>query len=96
MGQAYNLTPGDFIFGSHRSHGEILAKGLSSIEKLVEAALLHNSGTLGDLLSLAQACESNDDDAFDRAANALQLSSPQINGAHLQALAWADHIGDGI
>ena len=27
VGQAYNLTPEDFIFGSHRSHGEILAKG---------------------------------------------------------------------
>ena len=72
------------------------ALNLLRVPEEVEAALLHNSGTLGDLLSLAQACESNDDDAFDRAANALQLSSPQINGAHLQALAWADHIGDGI
>ena len=31
VGQAYNLTPDDYIFGSHRSHGEILAKGLSAI-----------------------------------------------------------------
>jgi 2-oxoisovalerate dehydrogenase E1 component len=31
VGQAYNLTPEDFIFGSHRSHGEILAKSLSAI-----------------------------------------------------------------
>jgi 2-oxoisovalerate dehydrogenase E1 component len=29
VGQAWHLTPEDFIFGSHRSHGEILAKGLS-------------------------------------------------------------------
>jgi 2-oxoisovalerate dehydrogenase E1 component len=31
VGMAYNLEVEDFIFGSHRSHGEILAKGLSAI-----------------------------------------------------------------
>jgi len=36
VGMAYNLNIDDFIFGSHRSHGEILAKGLSSINKLDE------------------------------------------------------------
>jgi len=40
VGQAYHLTTDDFIFGSHRSHGEILAKGLSSINKLSEKELL--------------------------------------------------------
>ena len=40
VGQCYHLTPDDFIFGSHRSHGEILAKSLASIEKLSEAALM--------------------------------------------------------
>jgi 2-oxoisovalerate dehydrogenase E1 component len=40
VGQAYHLTPDDFIFGSHRSHGEIIAKGLSAIEKLGDADLL--------------------------------------------------------
>jgi 2-oxoisovalerate dehydrogenase E1 component len=39
VGQAYNLTPDDFIFGSHRSHGEILAKGLASIQQLSDQAL---------------------------------------------------------
>ncbi|MEZ4866734.1 MAG: thiamine pyrophosphate-dependent enzyme [Caldilineaceae bacterium] len=39
VGQAYHLEPHDLIFGSHRSHGEILAKGLSALEKLDEAAL---------------------------------------------------------
>jgi len=34
VGMAYNLDVDDFIFGSHRSHGEILAKGLSAIHKL--------------------------------------------------------------
>ena len=40
VGQAYHLTPDDFIFGSHRSHGEILAKSFSSIAKLDDEALL--------------------------------------------------------
>ena len=34
VGEAYCLDINDLSFGSHRSHGEILAKGLSSIEKL--------------------------------------------------------------
>jgi 2-oxoisovalerate dehydrogenase E1 component len=40
VGQAYHLTPDDYIFGSHRSHGEILAKSLSALEKLDDAQLL--------------------------------------------------------
>ncbi len=39
VGQSYHLTPDDFIFGSHRSHGEILAKGLSSIDKMSDDQL---------------------------------------------------------
>ena len=68
------------------------ALGLLSVPDAVSAALLRHEGVLGDLLSLAQACESSDDAAFNRAASTLHLSSQQINGAHLQALAWADHI----
>ena len=34
VGMAYMLDINDFIFGSHRSHGEILAKGLRAIELL--------------------------------------------------------------
>ena len=40
VGQAYILDKDDFIFGSHRSHGEILAKGLSAIQKLDDKELL--------------------------------------------------------
>ncbi len=40
VGQAFLLNPEDYIFGSHRSHGEILAKGLSAIHKLGEKDLL--------------------------------------------------------
>ncbi|NCB02426.1 MAG: dehydrogenase [Spirochaetia bacterium] len=39
VGQAMNLEPEDFIFGSHRSHGEILAKCLSAIDKMEEGQL---------------------------------------------------------
>ncbi|HBQ64322.1 MAG TPA: dehydrogenase, partial [Clostridiales bacterium] len=39
VGQAYLLTTEDYIFGSHRSHGEILAKGLSAIQKLSDKDL---------------------------------------------------------
>lgn len=40
VGQALSLDPVDFIFGSHRSHGEILAKGLSAIAKLPDDELM--------------------------------------------------------
>ena len=39
VGQAYCLDINDFTFGSHRSHGEIIAKGLSSINKLDDKEL---------------------------------------------------------
>lgn len=41
VGQAYLLGVDDHIFGSHRSHGEILAKGMSAIRKLDNDSLLH-------------------------------------------------------
>lgn len=34
------MDKNDFIFGSHRSHGEVIAKGLSAIEKLSEDELI--------------------------------------------------------
>ena len=40
VGQAFNLDVDDFIFGSHRSHGEILAKGMSAIRKLDDDKLM--------------------------------------------------------
>jgi 2-oxoisovalerate dehydrogenase E1 component len=40
VGQAYLLGVDDHIYGSHRSHGEILAKGLSAIHKLPDDALM--------------------------------------------------------
>ncbi len=40
VGQAYLLDRNDYAFGSHRSHSEILAKSLSSIEKLSDKELM--------------------------------------------------------
>ena len=40
VGQCLRLLPQDFILGSHRSHGEILAKGLAAIRNLDEDRLL--------------------------------------------------------
>ncbi|MBN1556023.1 MAG: dehydrogenase [Phycisphaerae bacterium] len=40
VGQAFPLTVEDHIYGSHRSHSEILAKGLSAIAKLDDAKLM--------------------------------------------------------
>lgn len=39
VGMAYTLGIDDYIFGSHRSHGEILAKGLSAINSLDDDTL---------------------------------------------------------
>ncbi len=40
VGMAFALTVDDLIFGSHRSHGEILAKGFSAIRRLNEETLM--------------------------------------------------------
>src|SRR5215470_5044811 len=40
VGMAFLLGPQDHIFGSHRSHGEILAKGFSAIRQLSDEQLL--------------------------------------------------------
>ena len=57
VGQCLHLDPDDFILGSHRSHGEILAKGLSAIRALDEARLLEimESAMGGDILRVAEA-----------------------------------------
>ncbi|MEV7527008.1 alpha-ketoacid dehydrogenase subunit alpha/beta [Agrococcus sediminis] len=39
VGQAFTLDPHDKVFGSHRSHGEVIAKGLSAIAKADAATL---------------------------------------------------------
>ena len=53
VGMAYTLDVDDFIFGSHRSHGEILAKGLSAIDKLTDEQLTEIMDTHFDGITLA-------------------------------------------
>lgn len=58
VGAALALDPSDFIFGSHRSHGEFIAKGLSAIARLPEDALAalmaaHEGGRLRDTAARA-------------------------------------------
>ncbi|MBN2557598.1 MAG: dehydrogenase [Clostridia bacterium] len=61
VGQAYLLDTDDYIFGSHRSHGEILAKGLSAIEKLSDKRLMEIMETYfdGAILKVVQAGQSS-------------------------------------
>jgi EAL and modified HD-GYP domain-containing signal transduction protein len=60
----------------------------------VTDALLHRTGPLAPFLDLTEACETGDDAAFAHAATTLGLTSQQINWAHLQALSWAETIGN--
>ena len=56
VGQCVNLGIDDFIFGSHRSHGEILAKCYSAVEKLSEKELekIMKEFLGGDTLKMAE------------------------------------------
>ncbi len=65
-----------------------------SLPESVVNALQHGSGILAPFLELTKACESVDDEAFARNANALQLTNHQVNWAHLQALAWAETLAE--
>ena len=70
------------------------ALALIPVSDTVAAAVLRHEGILGELLMLAQACESHDNAQFDRSAQSLHLAPQQINHAHLQALNWTDCLSD--
>ena len=61
VGQAYILDKDDFIFGSHRSHGEILAKGLSCAYKMNNKELYDIMKTFfnGEILSVVEKNQSD-------------------------------------
>ena len=69
VGQAAELTVDDFIFGSHRSHGEILAKSFAAIRQLDKSRLDEIMTTFlgGDTLRHAEKISHTDD--LDLAAN---------------------------
>jgi EAL and modified HD-GYP domain-containing signal transduction protein len=61
-----------------------------SLPQTVTDALLHGNGLLAPFLKLTLACENVDDAMFAQMTTELQLTSHQVNWAHLQALAWAE------
>ena len=76
--------------------GMPLEKALASVAlpQAVTDALLHGTGVFAPFLELTKACESGDEAAFARSTEALHLSNRQVNWAHLQALAWAESLGE--
>ena len=56
VGMAWTLNHDDVIFGSHRSHGEVLAKGFNAIRNLPEKELMEIMKTFqgGDLLKVVE------------------------------------------
>ena len=57
VGMAYSLTMDDYIFGSHRSHGEVLAKGFAAIKNLDDDKLyeIMKNFNGGSILSVVEA-----------------------------------------
>ncbi len=57
VGMAYSLTMDDYIFGSHRSHGEVLAKGFAAIKLLPDDELyrIMKDFAGGKILSVVEA-----------------------------------------
>jgi 2-oxoisovalerate dehydrogenase E1 component len=65
VGAALELVEDDFIFGSHRSHGEFIAKGLSCITRMSESdrekmMASHDDGKLLDTVKTAIGGEGKD------------------------------------
>lgn len=55
-------------------------------------ALLKRSGMYGPILSLAEACESQDAERIEDLAFSLMLTPGQVTEAHLKAMAWAENL----
>ncbi|NOX67014.1 MAG: dehydrogenase [Chlorobi bacterium] len=70
VGQALMLDKEDFIFGSHRSHGEILAKSFSAIaktkdDKLLEIMKNYMNGTVLNIVEKSDNQKNTKDLAYD-------------------------------
>ena len=65
-----------------------------SLPANISDALLHRVGSLAPFLELTLACEGGDSNEVARLASALSLDRHQVNKAHLQALSWAETLGD--
>lgn len=68
---------------------------LLSLPDTVLDALLRRSGPFAPFLYLAEVCETGSNKDVDAAADALALSSHQVNMAHLEALVWTETLLNG-
>ena len=77
--------------------GMPLDKALASLSlpDPVLNALLHRSGPLAPFLKLTEVCETGSEAEVAQAAEALALSSHQVNLAHLDALVWTETLLSG-
>ena len=66
-----------------------------SLPDSVLDALLRRTGPYAPFLHLAEVCETGTDEEVARAADALALSSHQVNLAHLDALVWTENLLGG-
>ena len=63
------------------------------IQEDIAEALLNRSGIYGPILSLVEACESQDPQRVEELTSSLMLTPDQVTKDHLQALAWIEQIG---
>ncbi len=62
------------------------------LSEQVTEALLTRQGIYGPFLSLAEACEKNNNAEIGALADSLFISPSQVNEAHLSALSWAQNL----
>jgi len=65
-----------------------------SLPPLVDEALLHQQGKYAPYLDLAVACEQSDNENVAALAHAVGLDIWRVNGFHIDAMLWAQQIGD--
>lgn len=90
-----------FIVGMLSLLGIILETPLESVvEKLnipetISQALLKREGVYGPFLDLTEACENCDAQRMSEIAAGLGLTAENVNGAHLEAISWAEALSGG-
>jgi EAL and modified HD-GYP domain-containing signal transduction protein len=65
-----------------------------SLPALVNEALLHRRGIYAPYLQLAIACEQSDEEDISALAQAIGLDAQQVNDLHIEALSWAQQVGE--
>ena len=65
-----------------------------SLPALVNEALLHQGGRYAPYLQLAIACEQADEEDISALTQAIGLDAQQVNNLHIEALIWAQQVGE--